>query len=61
MKKLSGGLPPNMTGTQNMYFDITVRAVQPANSGSYAIISYTDIGEVNVQQNIQGATIITSC
>jgi hypothetical protein len=61
MKKLSGGLPPNMTGTQYMRFDITVRAVQPANSGSYAIISYTNVGYADVQQNIQGATIITSC
>jgi hypothetical protein len=61
MNKLSGGLPPNMTGTQGMLFDITVRAVQPKSTGSYAIISYTNVGYVDVQQNIQGATVITSC
>jgi hypothetical protein len=61
MKKLNGGLPPSMATGQNMYFDITVRAVQPKSSGSYAIISYTNVGYVDVQQNIQGATIITSC
>lgn len=61
MNKLSGGLPPNMTGTQGILFDITVRAVQPKSTGSYAIISYTNVGYAEVQQNIQGATIITSC